>query len=72
MYLWSFCRDVRHFVETAICQKGSHAPTLTQMKCGLKMSIGDYHLRIKLTELKIVVVNKVSFTEVSHADFVIL
>ena len=38
-------RDVRDFVESAVCQKLSHAPTLTltDRKCGVKVSLGDYH-----------------------------
>ena len=37
--------DVPHFIENAVHQKQSHAHTLilTQTKCGLKISLGDYH-----------------------------
>ena len=33
------------FVKNAVCSKWSHAPNLTiiQTKCGLKVSLGDYH-----------------------------
>ena len=36
---------LRHFVENAVCQKRSHAPTLTltQTNCGLNVSLGDYY-----------------------------
>ena len=56
-----------HFIENAVRRKRSHAPTLTlfQAKCGLKASLGDFHLRIMRTELKVFVV---VFDEVSRTD----
>ena len=59
--------DLRHFVENAVRQKRSQAPNLTQFraKCGRKVSLGDYHLRIMRTELNVAVV---VFVEVSRTD----
>ena len=63
-------QDLQHFIENTVSRKRSYTPTLTQTKCGLKVSLGDIsfyriNLRIMQTELKmvIVIVDKVSFNE---------
>ena len=42
-------QPLQHFVENSVCPiiavPGPDALTLTQRKCGLKVSLGDYHFK---------------------------